>query len=186
MDLNGDQYVDRHELKAWILRSFSMLSEEEASERFDDMDTDKDNRVSWQEYLQDSYGFGSEDEAGLGNDGNANEEVELVKEDKLTFAAADINKDGFLELESGEFLMFLSPEEHPEMFSMLLAQTLRSKDLDKDGKISFQEYIGDSAKNRDKEFLVVEKERFDMDFDRDSDGALTGQEIIAWAVPSNE
>lgn len=29
MDLNADRFVDRHELKSWILRSFRMLSEEE-------------------------------------------------------------------------------------------------------------------------------------------------------------
>lgn len=39
--------------------------------------------------------------------------------------------------------MFTNPEEHPEMHEYLLQQTLREKDRDGDGRIDFQEYVGD-------------------------------------------
>uniref|UniRef100_A0A2M4DQD9 Putative reticulocalbin calumenin dna supercoiling factor n=1 Tax=Anopheles darlingi TaxID=43151 RepID=A0A2M4DQD9_ANODA len=65
IDQNADGYVDRHELKAWILRSFKSLAEEEASDRFDDVDLNNDDSVTWDEYLQETYGMDSEDEEGV-------------------------------------------------------------------------------------------------------------------------
>lgn len=183
MDLNGDKFVDRHELKAWILRSFRMLSEEEAADRLEEIDANKDGRVSWPEYLQDTYGFDSMDEA-MANEESTEDEKRLIQDDKKMFDMADVNVDR--ELDAVEFTMFLSPEEFPEMMPIILEQTLRDKDLDKDGKISFQEFIGESAKHHDKEWLVVEKDKFDADFDKDKNGMLTGHEILSWVVPSNE
>lgn len=183
MDLNGDRYVDRHELKAWILRSFRMLSEEEAADRLEEIDEDKDGFVSWEEYLRDTYGFGSMKEA-MDDEQSSDEEKRLVRDDQKMFEMADVSGDR--KLSAVEFTMFLSPEEFPEMLPLILEQTLRDKDKDQDGKISFQEFIGDSAKHHDKEWLVVEKEKFDKDFDKDQNGMLTGHEILSWVVPSNE
>lgn len=183
MDLNSDQFVDRHELKAWILRSFRMLSEEEAGDRLEEIDADKDGRVSWPEYLQDTYGFESMDEA-MANEESTEDEKRLIQDDKKMFDMADVNADR--QLEAVEFTMFLSPEEFPEMMPIILEQTLRDKDLDKDGRINFQEFIGESAKHHDKEWLVVEKDKFDADFDKDKNGYLQGHEILSWVVPSNE
>lgn len=65
MDLSGDGFIDRNELKAWIIRSFRMLSEEEASEKLEDADEDNDGRISWSEYLSDTYGVDSDDDESL-------------------------------------------------------------------------------------------------------------------------
>lgn len=140
MDMNNDRFIDRHELKAWILRSFRMLSEEEAADRLDEIDSNKDGRVSWVEYLQDTYGFESMEEA-MTNEETTEEEKRLVKDDKKMFDMADVDANG--DLNKVEFTMFLSPEEFPEMLPIILEQTLRDKDMDKDGKISFQEFIGE-------------------------------------------
>lgn len=72
------------------------------------------------------------------------------------------------------------------MLPIILKQTLRDKDLNKDGLINFQEFVGDNAKNHDKEWLLSEKERFDNDFDKDNDGFLNHNEILSWIVPSND
>lgn len=53
MDLDHDEKIERHELKAWIIRSFKSLSEEDAQERFEDMDEDENKKVTWREYLND-------------------------------------------------------------------------------------------------------------------------------------
>lgn len=50
--------------------------------------------------------------------------------------AADRNQDGILDVK--EFQVFSNPEEYPEMLPLILNQTLKNKDLDKDGGISFQ------------------------------------------------
>ena len=69
----------------------------------------------------------------------------LLKEDRQLFTAADVNIDG--KLDAKEFLSFTHPEEDPKMLNILLEQTLAEKDTDKDGAISFQEFIGDKGCN---------------------------------------
>jgi Ca2+-binding EF-hand superfamily protein len=112
------------------------------------------------------------------------EENKLMEDDREMFAAADLDKDGFLSI--SEHILFHSPEESAVMLPIILSQTLRDKDKNKDGLINFQEFIGDNAKNHDKEWLVTEKEKFDHDFDKDGDGFLNHIEILSWIVPSNE
>ncbi|KAH0566692.1 reticulocalbin-2 [Cotesia glomerata] len=175
MDLNGDQFIERHELKAWILRSFSMLTEEESKDRLEDADSNEDGRITWEEILHDTYGSDPEDLAI---------DEKLVSDDKATFDVADQDKDGFLNTE--EFKAYTHPEETPRMFPFLLEQALDEKDTDKDGFISFQEFIGVKAKNENKEWLLVEKDKFDHEHDKNGDGKLDSTEILAWLVPSNE
>lgn len=185
MDLNSDQYVDRHELKAWILRSFRRLTEEEGSERFEEVDHNEDNKVTWQEYLKDTYDMTNEgDLRDPFQTPHAEAEDKLIEDDRRMFQAADLNNDGVLS--SSEFIVFFSPEEHAHMLPIILEQTLKDKDKDGDGRINFQEFIGDSAENHDKEWLLTEKEKFDSDYDKDGDGMLNGNEILSWVVPSNE
>lgn len=131
------------------------------------------------------YDMDSEDEPGVKVPvGLESENKILMADDKEVFEAADLNKDGQLNRE--EFVLFISPEEHPVMLPIILNQTLRDKDTDKDGVISFQEYLGDSARDHDKAWLIGEKERFDSEHDKDGDGLLNENEILSWIVPSNE
>ncbi|RZF32957.1 hypothetical protein LSTR_LSTR000827 [Laodelphax striatellus] len=178
MDLNKNEQIDRNELHAWILRSFSMLSEEESAERFEDADENEDGKVTWEEYKADSFG----DENGLHSAEDGDDEV--VKHDKVLFKAADVNKDGVLD--KREFIYFTHPEEHPEMFAHILQNTLEDKDKDNNGVIDFQEFLGDRAKTHDKEWLLSEKEKFDEEYDKDGNGVLNTSEILAWVVPSND
>jgi Ca2+-binding EF-hand superfamily protein len=167
---------------AWILRSFKKLSEEEAEDRFEDLDENNDDKISWDEYIKDVYGF--ENDGLKHNTLDDHEESKLMQDDKEMFDTADLNKDGFLSID--EHLLFHSPEESQEMLPIILKQTLRDKDTNHDGLINFQEFISDNAKNHDKEWLITEKERFDNDFDKDKDGFLNHNEILAWIVPSND
>lgn len=163
------------------------LSEEEANDRFDEIDGDNDNKVTWSEYLKDTYGMSSEAFPELKQhivNPDDPEQEKMINDDWIVFGTADTNNDGSLNRE--EFVMFISPEEHPIMLPILLNQTLRDKDKNADGKISFQEFLGDSAKERDKAWLLAEKERFDSEHDKDGDGVLNGNEILSWVVPSNE
>ncbi|XP_015109153.1 reticulocalbin-2 [Diachasma alloeum] len=175
MDLNKDGFIERNELKAWILRSFSMLSSEESKDRLEDADANDDGKISWEEILHDTYGSDPEDLAI---------DEKLVSDDKATFEAADLDKDGLLDPE--EFKAYTHPEETPRMFPLLLEQSLAEKDTDNDGSISFQEFLGSRARNEDKEWLLVEKEKFDHEHDKNGDGKLDSGEILAWLVPSNE
>ncbi|XP_066598636.1 reticulocalbin-2 [Prorops nasuta] len=175
MDLNNDKYIERNELKAWILRSFSMLSAEESQDRLEDADSNEDGKVSWEEILQDTYGSDPEDLAL---------DDKLINEDKATFEAADMNKDGHLDAE--EFKAYTHPEETPRMLPLLLQQALDDKDTDKDGYINFQEFVGNRSKGESKEWLLIEKDKFDHEHDKNKDGMLDASEILTWLVPSND
>ncbi|KRT78629.1 HLH domain-containing protein [Oryctes borbonicus] len=180
MDLDGDKAITRQELRAWILRSFKMLTEEEAEERRQDVDTNNDGKVTWDEYVADTYGLGED----VSKEELEQENEELMADDKLMWEAADVNHDGILE--GDEWVAFSHPEEHPVMMPIIMNQTLRERDTDNDGAISFQEYIGERGKNRDKQWIYVEKDKFDRELDLNKDGKLTGNEILSWMVPSNE
>lgn len=164
------------------------MSEEESNDRFDEVDENTDEFVTWAEYLKEMYDMDSEDEPGVKvsvlDNRIDSENKQLIADDKVVFETADLNKDGHLDRE--EFVLFISPEEHPIMLPIILNQTLRDKDTDNDGVISFQEFLGDSARDHDKNWLIAEKERFDSEYDKDGDGLLNGNEILSWIVPSNE
>lgn len=186
MDMNQDKFISRNELHAWILRSFKLLSEEDASEQFTGIDVNDDGRITWEEYLSYNYLGQDEDVENLNFNelDHSEDELKMIADDEEMFKASDLNKDGVLDSE--EFVMFNSPEEHPQLLPVVLNQTLRDKDLDGDGKISFQEFLGESARHHDKEWLISEKEKFDQEYDKDGDGILNGNEILSWIVPSNE
>lgn len=189
MDLNHDGFIDRHELKAWILRSFRQLAEEEAAERRAEVDQNLDGYVTWQEYILETYNMNNESDTNrlaLSDLDVRHIDAEngLIQDDWHMFNAADTDADQ--RLSTDEFVAFTSPEEFAHMLPVVLAQTLREKDKNADGKIDFQEFVGESAASHDKEWLVAEKEKFDVEHDLDGDGTLNGNEILSWVVPSNE
>lgn len=152
-----------------------MLSDEESLERLEDADANEDGRVTWDEILQDNYGSDPEDLAT---------DDKIIENDKIVFDAADLNKDGYLD--SDEFKAYSHPEETPRMLDLILKHGLNEHDKDKDNYISFQEYLGDRADGQDKEFLIIEKDKFDHVYDKNSDGKLDINEVQNWLVPSNE
>lgn len=184
MDRDNDKHIDRKELHSWILRSFRMLSEEESSERMDEVDEDEDGYVTWAEYIAETYGIKDPEDQQLLDQEDQVEEQRLLREDRQLFNAADKNIDG--RLDDMEFLAFSHPEESPDMLPIILQQTLEEKDTNSDGLIDFQEYIGDKGKEQDREWLLTEKDKFDNDHDKDGNGILDRNEILAWVVPTNE
>lgn len=81
MDGNKDKFIDRHELKAWILRSFKSLAAEEASDRFEDCDEDGDHKVTWAEYIKDTYGMDSEED--MKNEVDEDSQDKMILDDKV-------------------------------------------------------------------------------------------------------
>ncbi|KAA0203349.1 hypothetical protein HAZT_HAZT009067 [Hyalella azteca] len=187
MDTNNDGLILPTELTAWILRSFGLLAREESAERFADADADEDLSVSWAEVLSDSYGIspaeGRSDFLSADNEHGA-DTARMVREDRELFDAADANQDGSLDQE--EFLAFSHPEDNPTMVPILVRQAMSEKDKNKDGRLSFAEYVtslGDEP--LDDAALLTEKSRFDEDLDGDGDGELNEEEVRAWLVPDN-
>jgi len=44
-----------------LFTSVRMLSEEESKERLDDIDDNEDGKVSWKEYIEETFGIDSDD-----------------------------------------------------------------------------------------------------------------------------
>jgi len=185
MDKDGDKRISREELKQWILRSFRLLSKEESDERWDEVNDNDDDKITWAEYKAETYGNkddDSDDEDDLSAADKA-EEDKLMSEDKNLFTAADRDGDGALQ--RSEFLSFTHPEEDPRMVPVVVDHSLLEKDVNKDGFIDFQEFIGEQGQDKDQTWLETEKDKFDNDYDKDRDGRLNRDEILGWVLPSN-
>jgi len=68
----------------------------------------------------------------------------VTEDEKQLFLAADVDKDGNLSKE--EFRYFYTPEDYPHMQPVVLLGVMNRFDTDKDGKITFDEFIGDRSK----------------------------------------
>ena len=142
------------------------------------MDTDKDGHVTWKEFSDDVYGD------DFSEDGTAPKTLLQYKKEKKLFAAADVDDDDKLSL--SEFLIFRIPRRHSDTKQIVIADALDNYDVNKDGLIDVKEFLmeGDHEPD-DEEFINTEKERFNDELDTDSDGFLTGDEILQWIDPDN-
>lgn len=67
-------------------------------------------------------------------------------------------------------------------------QAMRKRDKDNDGFLSFDEFIADSYGTSPiptTEHYIMEKDRFDNDFDADGDKKLNKEEVMSWLIPNN-
>lgn len=178
MDINSDGKVTVEELTEWIHKSMIRLDNTEAEERFKEIDANKDNFITWQEYAHEAFGTetSANGEAIVDPD-----DKKLFEEDKNYFNAADVNKDGKITLT--EFYAFQAPEHHKHMHGVLIQHTLIDKDKNNDGKISFEEYMHETQGSSDSEWYQVEKDRFEKEYDKNKDGLLDEEEIKKWLIP---
>lgn len=185
MDKDEDGLVDRRELTNWVLKSFALLTEEEAQERLEDNDANEDGRVSWDEHLQETFGnYDDEEDDSYTRD--MIEEKRMIKEDQELFKAADINNDGHLDKK--EYSGFSHPEEFNHMHETLYQQTMTKKDINNDGYLSLEEFLLDDSGNNlhpNSEVYVIEKDRFEHDYDKNKDGKLSREEVVNWLIPNN-
>ena len=189
MDRNQDGFIDKVELGQWILRSLRMLSQEESDERFEDSDINKDGFVGWDEHKEADFP-GVDEFAQMGQEGgpidaDTLDELAMMYEEKILFQAADVDGDG--KLSKTEFFSFSHPEDNLDKMGEAVVKTAKdTKDKNSDGRIDFQEFVGDRGRDQDKDWLVAEKERFDTDLDKNKDGSMDDPEILDWIVPDSE
>merc|ERR1711920_1210062 len=94
------------------------------------------------------------------------------------FSAADVNGDGFLD--SHELPALFYPETHDAVLRVTVAETLRQKDLNKDGKLTPREFWeADEADGDEGELSEEENSDFGK-LDTDGDGTLNMQELSMW------
>lgn len=59
------------------------------------------------------------------------------------FVASDVDKDG--QLSKTEFRYFYTPEDYPHMKPFIVNGIMNRFDTNKDGQITFNEFIGDRS-----------------------------------------
>ncbi|EPY89368.1 reticulocalbin-2-like protein [Camelus ferus] len=114
-------------------------------------------------------------------------EEESFRQDKKRFEKANQDSDPGLNLE--EFIAFEHPEEVDYMTEFVIQEALEEHDKNGDGFVSLEEFLGDYRRdptNEDPEWILVEKDRFLNDYDKDADGRLDPQELLSWVVPNNQ
>jgi Ca2+-binding EF-hand superfamily protein len=181
-DANNNDIIEADELKQWVLESFRMLDSEEAMEKLEDEDENKDGKVTFAEMLHKQYGYSEEDLADVQKEEEeegGTDVFQLITDDRNRFTAADVNKDGFLD--EAEYIAYFQPYDFPHMYEVEMERAMKDLDKDLDGFVSMQEFIGEIS---DEETRLSEMTNFE-ELDKDKDGKLTTDELRPWALPDN-
>ncbi|NXG01768.1 RCN2 protein, partial [Sakesphorus luctuosus] len=177
------------ELSSWIQQSFKHYVTQEAKQHFNDYDKDGDGLVSWKEYnlqVYDRVIDFDEDTALEDQEEEAFRQLHLKEKKRFDQA----NRDDVPALNLDEYVAFEHPEEVEYMTDFVIQEALEEHDKDGDGFVSLEEFLGDYRRDptarEDPEWILVEKDRFVNDYDKDHDGKLNPQELLSWTVPNNQ
>ncbi|XP_027044692.1 calumenin-B-like [Pocillopora damicornis] len=178
IDVDNDKKISIPELYGWIEQHMKKHVLRQADLKMQDMDSNNDGKISWEEYRETQYP--SSTEKGLKEKGLGEFKI-LVSREKKRFDFADTDNDKVLSREELSFL--LHPEESKRMTSYFVEESLDIFDTDKDGKISVDEYLGDEVNRLSKSKLDVLKKSFNKELDLNKDGFLDRNEIREWIFP---
>jgi Ca2+-binding EF-hand superfamily protein len=143
-------------------------------------------------YKEGEHNVNVDHESVLGSEDAAEEYSHLPPEEakrrlRILAGKMDTNKDGMVDSEEltawiHESLKQLDQDEVRERFPQI--------DLDKDGKLSWEEYLNDAfgedwKEDEDSKEFMKEDERYFQAADRNLDGKLTPEEFAAFQRPEN-
>ncbi|XP_077568264.1 reticulocalbin-2 [Stigmatopora nigra] len=186
IDKNVDKHLSAEEIALWIQHVYRKYALEDAQERFDEFDTDKDGVVSWEEYNMATHNqLFSFDENTVSDDPEEESLRHLHLKERRRFNFADL--DGTPGLNGTEFLAFTHPSEVDHMADFAIEDVLSDYDLDHDGMISLKEFIGDLGHEEDSpsQWELEETVRFEDLYDQDKDGMLNRDEQLRWIAPNS-
>ncbi|XP_023259850.1 reticulocalbin-1-like [Seriola lalandi dorsalis] len=113
IDSDGNGYITTAELKAWIKRVQKRYVYENVAKVWTDYDLNKDNKISWDEYKQATYGYYLANPEEFEDATDQFSFKKMLPRDERRFKSADLNGDHAADRE--EFTAFLHPEEFEHM-----------------------------------------------------------------------
>eukprot|EP00062_Callorhinchus_milii_P025435 gi/632986418/ref/XP_007910227.1/ PREDICTED: reticulocalbin-3 isoform X2 [Callorhinchus milii] len=184
IDKNKDGFVTHEELVEWIKRTQNRFIDENVKKHWKEYDLNKDDKVSWEEYKNTTYGYYKENEEFNDVDDKASY-VKMQSRDERRFKMAD--KDGDLIATREEFTAFLHPEEFDYMKDVIVTETMEDIDRNGDGFVDMDEFIYDmynpEAEEPEPEWVKTERQQFREIRDTNKDGKLDRQEVTQWILP---
>ncbi|XP_071256024.1 reticulocalbin-1-like isoform X1 [Salvelinus alpinus] len=187
IDGDGDGFVTITELKAWIKRVQKRYVYENVAKVWTDYDLNKDNKISWDEYKQATYGYYLSNPEEFEEATDQFSFKKMLPRDESRFQTADLNGD--LAADREEFTSFLHPEEFDHMKDIVVQETLEDIDKNGDGHVDEDEYIADMFSHEEggpePDWVRTERDQFSDFRDLNKDGKMDVAEIRHWILPQD-
>jgi len=186
VDKDHDGGVTEEELKDWIHFTQNRYILKDVEKQMKQTDLNTDGEIDWEEYKKATYGF-MDDESTKAED--KEQFSNMLSRDERRFKKADSDGSGKMTIQ--EYAAFLHPENHNEMKTLVVEETLEDIDKNKDGFISLEEYIGDlypeseREKGEEPEWVTNEKKQFKEFRDKNGDGKMDKEEVKDWILPED-
>lgn len=171
-DADGDGKASLPELMAFARRASRELATRDAQLLMEDVDINQDGRLSLEEHLADFRHQGSFVDEEEEKDLEHRQKLEAAKH-----AAADLDGDKVLDINELPSLFF--PETSVQAMAVFVAEAIRLKDKNGDGKLSPEEFWEVMADDQDSVLSKEEREDFSK-LDSDGDGWLDSSELQDW------
>ncbi|GMT15068.1 hypothetical protein PFISCL1PPCAC_6365, partial [Pristionchus fissidentatus] len=192
-DKNGDGRLNVDELEMRIREKKKEHMDEsikEAKELEEKLDTNKDGKISWEEYSiwfikKEGMEVNKASGTVIGKD-NAHK----FEDEQTSFRRSDEDGDGLLE--DREFRVLLHPENSKRMMNDLARDVLKSMDTNNDGAVSEYEFvhgipgeIDESMKEFEEKERKERKREFVEDIDRNKDAKADLIEFLSYVDQTN-
>jgi len=172
-DLNGDGKVSLSEVMSFSESVGKAIAGKDIGAILEEIDTSKDGRLSLEEHLNDIH-----NQADGGDEEEMKELANRKQVETAKFHAADSNGDNVLD--HGEVASLFYPEIHEGVLSVTVQETMRQKDLNKDGKLTPREFWETDEADGDVMDLSEEEKADFAKLDTNGDGTLDVNELKGW------